>query len=89
MAVEELRDKERMLVGNVLGKARALLAVDRKLRINAENRELLDRIFNQTSALTATGKATAAEARVIELEQTTLALAREGCSSSAARSSRS
>lgn len=77
MAVEELRDKERMLAGNVLGKARALLAVDRKLGINADNRSLLDRIFKQTSALTATGKATAAEARVIELEQTTLDLSRE------------
>ena len=77
MAIEELRDKERMLAGNVLGKARALLAVDRKLGINADNRSLLDRIFKQTSALTATGKATAAEARVIELEQTTLDLSRE------------
>jgi len=77
MAVEELRDKERMLAGDVLGKARALLVIERKLRINDDNRELLDRIFKQTSALTATGKASAAEARVIELEQTTLALARE------------
>lgn len=77
MAVEELRDKERMLAGNVLGKARALLAVDRKLGINADNRSLLDRIFKQTSTLTATGKATAAEARVVELEQTTLDLSRE------------
>jgi cobalt-zinc-cadmium efflux system outer membrane protein len=77
MAIEELRDKERLLAGNVLGKARALLAVDRKLGINADNRALLDRIFKQTSALTATGKATAAEARVIELEQTTLDLSRE------------
>jgi cobalt-zinc-cadmium efflux system outer membrane protein len=33
MAIEELRDKERMLAGLVLGKARALLVVDRKLRI--------------------------------------------------------
>lgn len=77
MAIEELRDKERMLAGNVLGKARALLAVDRKLGINADNRSLLDRIFKQTSTLTATGKATAAEARVVELEQTTLDLSRE------------
>ena len=77
MAIEELRDKERMLAGNVLGKARALLAVDRKLGINADNRSLLDRIYQQTSTLTATGKATAAEARVIELEQTTLDLSRE------------
>lgn len=77
MAIEELRDKERVLTGNVLGKARALLAIDRKLGINAGNRELLDRIFKQTSALTATGKATAAEARVIELEQTTLSLTRD------------
>lgn len=47
MAIEELRDKERMLAGNVLGKARALLAVDRKLGINADNRSLLDRITNR------------------------------------------
>jgi cobalt-zinc-cadmium efflux system outer membrane protein len=80
MAVEELRDKERMLAGNVLGKARALLVVESKLRLNDENRELLERIFKQTSALTATGQASAAEARVIELEQTTLDLSREALS---------
>jgi cobalt-zinc-cadmium efflux system outer membrane protein len=77
MAVGELRDKERRLAGEVLGKARSLLIVDQKLQINDENREVLDRIFKQTSALTATGKASAAEARVIELEKTALALARE------------
>jgi cobalt-zinc-cadmium efflux system outer membrane protein len=77
MAVGELRDKERRLAGEVLGKARSLLIVHQKLRINDENREVLDRIFKQTSALTATGKASAAEARVIELEKTALALARE------------
>jgi cobalt-zinc-cadmium efflux system outer membrane protein len=77
MAIEELRDKERLLAGSVLAKARALLVVERKLRLNDENRELLNRIYQQTSTLTAAGKASAAEARVIELEQTTLGLSRE------------
>jgi cobalt-zinc-cadmium efflux system outer membrane protein len=77
MAIEELRDKERLLAGSVLAKARALLVVERKLRLNDENRELLDRIYKQTGTLMAAGKATAAEARVIELEQTMLALVRE------------
>jgi cobalt-zinc-cadmium efflux system outer membrane protein len=78
MAIEELRDKERMLAGQVLGKTRALLVLDRKLSINDENRALLGRILQQTTSLAAVGKADSGDARVIELEQTTLALAREG-----------
>lgn len=77
LAIEELRNRERMLAGQVLGKARALLIQDRKLAINQENRELLERILRQTAALTATGKAGVADGLVIELEQTTLGLARD------------
>lgn len=77
MAIEELRDRERMLAAQALGKARALLVQDRKLAINEENRELLARILRQTTSLTATGKAGVADALVVELEQTTLDLARD------------
>lgn len=78
MAIEELRDRERMLAGQVLGKGRALLVQDRKLAVNEQNRELLARILRETTTLASTGKAGVSDARVIELEQTTLDLAREG-----------
>lgn len=77
MAIEELREQGRALAGQVLGKARALLVVDRKVAINEDDRQLLSRIFRQTTSLAATGKAGVADARVIELEQTTLDLARD------------
>lgn len=77
LAVAELRNQERLLAGQVLAKARALLILDRRLALNRENLELLDRIFQQTSSLAATGQTSAAEAGVIELEKTTLQLAGE------------
>jgi cobalt-zinc-cadmium efflux system outer membrane protein len=77
MAAAEVRDKERLLAGSVLGKARALLVLERNLRVNDEQRELLERIFTQTNTLLAVGKASAVEARVIELEKTTIGLTRE------------
>lgn len=78
MAIAELRDRERMLAGQVLGKGRTLLVQDRKLAVNEQNRVLLARILRETTTLAATGKAGVSDARVIELEQTTLDLAREG-----------
>ncbi len=77
MAIYELHDRERMLAGEVLGRARARLIVDRRVAINDENRAVLDRMLDQAMSLVAAGKAGAADPRLIELEQTTLALQRD------------
>lgn len=78
MAIEELRNQERLLAGQVLRKGRDLLLLQRKLAVNAENGELLARIHQQTLSLVTTGKAGVSEAQVVELEQATLSLERDG-----------
>lgn len=77
MAAEELRDKERMLAGDVLGKARSILIMDRKIQLNREVSGVLDRVIQQTKNLITTGGASAAEARVAEIERKMLELDRQ------------
>ncbi len=77
MSIEELHNQERLLAGNVLGQARNILLLDRRIAVHADQLTLLDRIIEQTSTLAASGKSDTVNIGVVQLEKTTLALQRK------------
>ena len=77
MAVAEYRNQRRLLAGNVLSQARAILLLDRRIAVHASQIALLDRILEQTTALASAGASDTNDIGVVQLEKTTLALQRQ------------
>ncbi len=77
MSIEELRNQERLLAGNVLGQARTILLLDRRITVHSDQLTLLDRILEQTTTLAASSKSDTVNIGVVQLEKTTLALQRQ------------
>ncbi len=77
MAVEEFRNQQRLLAGNVLTQGRSILLLDRRIAVHGSQIALLDRILEQTTALASAGTGDTTEIGVVQLEKTTLALQRQ------------
>ncbi|MEO7931846.1 MAG: TolC family protein [Chthoniobacterales bacterium] len=77
MAVAEFHNQQRLLAGNVLTQARAILLLDKRIAVHGSQIALLDRILEQTTALASAGTGDTNDIGVVQLEKTTLGLQRQ------------